>query len=409
MTEMTDRNTTDGGRRTDRTGTRPSRRRFVAATALVGTGMLAGCSGLLGGGDGGDGSDGDENGGDGGTDPASLANFRGSGPLVEQRGPPGGTSIADLPDLSGELTLYLGGGEGGLYMDLIELFGNVYPDFEVSTQLQASASLANTIIEETEAGKSPADVFMAVDAGPLGAVAEAGATTALPSSVTDEVPASLRTDQWVGFAGRARAIPYNTDAVSASDVPDTVQEFPEVSAFENSFGWAPTYSAFQAFVTAMRLLRGEEETREWLLAMKDHGALEFNDEFLTSNALADGEITAGLANHYYALRVRNARPDAPINIAFTSGDAGALVNVSGAEIIQGTDSEDLAVAFVRHLLSSEAQEFFATRTFAYPTVPEVEPAGGLPPIDELNPPDIDLSQLSDVDPTLELLRETDVL
>jgi iron(III) transport system substrate-binding protein len=408
---MTDTHDTNGDGRTGPTRARPSRRRFIAGAALRGTGTLAGCAGLFGDGGGasdGDGSDGD-GGSDGATDPAALANFRGSGPLVEQRGEPGGTSITELPDLSGELTLYLGGGEGGLYMDLLELFGNVYPDFEVTTQLDASASLANTIIEENEAGTSPADVFMAVDAGPLGAVAEAGATTSLPSEVTGEVPESLRTDQWVGFAGRARAVPYNTNTISAEAIPDTVQEFPDVPEFENSFGWAPTYSAFQAFVTAMRLLRGEDRTREWLLAMKDHGALEFNDEFLTSNALADGEVTAGLANHYYALRVRNARPDAPIDITFTQGDAGALVNVSGAEIIRGTDSEDLAVTFVRHLLSAEAQEFFATRTFAYPTVPDVEPAGGLPPIDELNPPDIDLTELADVDPTLELLRETDVL
>lgn len=402
---MTD-SESDTERGTESTRGGLSRRRFVATTALVGTGTLAGCPGIGGGGDGGDG-DGDD-GGDA-TDPAAMANFRGSGPLVEQRDPPGGVSITELPDLSGELTLYLGGGEGGLYLDLIGLFQNVYPDFSVNTQLEASASLANTIIEESEAGTSPADVFMAVDAGSLGAVANAGATVTLPSEVTDEVPGDLRTDQWTGFAGRARAVPYNTDQLSASDVPNKVQEFPNVPEFEDSFGWAPTYSAFQAFVTAMRLLRGEDRTREWLIAMKEHDALEFNDEFLTSNAIADGEVLAGLANHYYSLRVRNARPNAPIDITFTRGDAGALVNVSGAQIIHGTDTEDLAVTFVRHLLSSQAQEFFATRTFAYPTVPEIPPAGGLPTIDELNPPDIDLAQLADVNPTLELLRETDVL
>jgi len=401
---------TDGAYSNDRN--RVSRRRFVAATALVGTGTLAGCPGSTGGGgDGGDGGgDGDGSSG-GGTpaDPTALANFRGSGPLVQQRDPPGGTSITELPELSGELTLYLGGGEGGLYLDLIERFKNVYPDFEVSTTLDSSAGLANRIIEESSAGTSPADLFMAVDAGSLGAVAQEGATVSLPSAVTDEVPEALRTDQWVGFAGRARAVPYNTQALSESDIPDTVQEFPEVPAFEDAFGWAPTYSAFQAFVTAMRVLRGPETTREWLLAMKDHGALTLNDEFLTSNAVADREIVAGLANHYYALRIKNARQNAPVDITFTTNDAGALINTSGAEIIQGTDNEDLAVTFLRHLLSSEAQEFFATTTFAYPTVPEVPPAGGLPTIEELDPPDVDLTQLADVEPTLELLRDTDVL
>ncbi|PSQ58259.1 MAG: iron ABC transporter substrate-binding protein [Halobacteriales archaeon SW_9_67_25] len=400
--------------RTDSTDgrNRVSRRRFVAATALVGAGTLAGCPGSGGGGDTSDGNAGDgSDGGDGGTpaDPTALANFRGSGPLVQQRDSPGGTSITELPDLSGELTLYLGGGEGGLYLDLIERFKNVYPDFEVSTTLDSSAGLANRIIEESAAGTSPADLFMAVDAGSLGAVAGEGGTVSLPSEVTSAVPESLRTDQWVGFAGRARAVPYNTEALSESAIPDTVQKFPGVPEFEGAFGWAPTYSAFQAFVTAMRVLRGRGQTREWLLAMKDHGALQLNDEFLTSNAVADGEIVAGLANHYYALRIKNARQNAPVDITFTTNDAGALINTSGAEIIQGTDNEELAVTFVRHLLSSEAQEFFATTTFAYPTVPEVPPAGGLPTIEELDPPDVDLTELADVEPTLELLRDTDVL
>ncbi|MFT4921756.1 MAG: iron(III) transport system substrate-binding protein [Haloarculaceae archaeon] len=387
-----------------------SRRRFIAATGLVATGAIAGCQDS-GDGEGGTPSDGGSDGGDGGdaSDPTALANFRGSGPLVEARGPPGGTSITEMPDLSGELTLYLGGGEGGLYLDLIDRFQQVYPDLVVDPRRGASSSLANTIIEESQAGTSPADLFLAVDAGSLGSVANQDATMSLPSEVTEMVPADVRTDQWVGFAGRARAVPYNTNEFSDSDLPDTVQEFPNSSALSGSLGWAPTYSAFQSFVTAMRLIRGEEETRQWLLDMQDSGVTEFDNEFFVSNSVADGTISAGLANHYYALRVQNSRSNAPIDLHFTSGDAGALINVSGAQIISGTEKQDLAVNFIRHLLSSEAQEFFATQTFAYPTVPDVAPAGGLPSIDELNPPDVDLAQLSDVNPTLELLRDTNVL
>jgi len=108
-------------------------------------------------------------------------------------------------------------------------------------------------------------------------------------------------------------------------------------------------------------------------------------------------------------RLADGVADAPLGLAFTKNDAGALVNVSGAAIVQGSDDRELAETFVRHLLSAEAQEFFATRTFAYPTVPEVAPVGGLPSIAELDPPDIDLANLSDTQPTIDLLRETGVL
>ena len=377
------------------------RRRFLAAAGTATAAGLAGCGDLLG--DGGDGN------GDGGVGGVDIAAFRGSGPLVESRGQPGGTSIADLPDLEGQLNFYLSFGESGLYLELIDLLTDVYPDFEVEHTQDSSGGLANRIIQESEAGSSPADVFIAVDAGALGTVADAGATRALPDAVRDAVPARLRTDQWVGIAGRARAVPYNADRIDESDVPDAVQDFPDTAAFENDFGWAPTYSAFQAFVTAMRVLRGEEETRAWLNGMVDHGVEQLGNEFIVSDTVASGGLTAGLANHYYALRVRNQRPNAPIDLAFTSGDAGALINVSGAEIIEGTDSPDLADNFLRHLVSAEAQEFFATRTFAYPTIPGVAPVGGLPSIDELNPPEVDLAELADTDATLSLLRDTGVL
>jgi iron(III) transport system substrate-binding protein len=398
MTMKPDSETEAG--RTD-TGSRPgseslSRRRMLTAVGLAGAVSLAGCSGLS-----------DDDGG--GALEFALADFRGSGPLVADRGDPGGTSISELPDLEGNLNFYLGGGEGGLYLNLIELFADIYPNFSFSQTRDGSSQLSNRITEEVDAGGTPADVFLAVDAGSLGNVANNGAAESLPSEVADTVPAELRADEWVGFAGRARAVPYNTNQISASEIPGTVQEFPETAAFEDSLGWAPTYSAFQAFITAMRLIQGEETTRQWLTDMQDHGISAFPNEFRISNEVANGSLTAGYANHYYALRVRNQRQEAPVELAFTSGDAGALVNVSGGQILQDPDDEELSENFLRHLLSTEAQEFFATRTFAYPTVPGVDPVGGLPTIDELSPPDIDLTALADTGPTLDLLDETGVL
>ena len=384
-----------------------TRRRFLAASTVGATAGLAGCV-----------SDFTDAGGEttypgesnGGAD-LSLSDFRGSGPLVEQRPAPGGTSMDDLPALDGELNLYLGGGEGGLYENLVRLLEQKYPDFTAIVRPAPSDQLANTIVSESQGGTSEADVFWSIDSTSLGIVADAGVTTELPDRVLDPVPDGFKASDgsWVGVAGRARAIPYNTDQLSGSDVPDSVHEFPETAALEGSMGWAPTYGAFKSFVTAMRLIDGPEQTKEWLRGMLDHGVTEYPDEFLTSNAVADGEIGAGFANHYYALRVLSSRPDAPIDLAFTKGDAGALVNVSGTEIIQGTEKAELAADFIRHLLSAEAQEFFATQTFAYPMIPGVQPVGGLPTVDELEPPEVDLSQLSDLEPTLELMREVGIL
>ena len=339
-----------------------------------------------------------------------IEEYRGSGPLVQQRPSLSGTSIRDLPPLSGELTIYLGGGEGGLYTNLISLLERTYPDFAPRTRLAPSSQLASTIIQETRAGSSPADVFWSVDAGSLGVVAKRNATVGLPQRVVESVPQQFHPrEDWVGVAGRARSIPYNTDQLDRSQIPNDVLAFTNANVLQGNTGWAPSYGAFQAFVTAMRLLTSSGRTKRWLNGMQEQGTQTYPDEFLVSNAVADGEIAAGFANHYYALRVQAARPDAPIDLAFTNGGPGALINVSGAEIIEGTQQQQLATNFIHHLLTVEAQEFFATRAFGYPMIPGVPPVGGLPTIDELQPPPLDLARLSDLQPTLRLMREAGVL
>ncbi|MFB6073250.1 MAG: extracellular solute-binding protein [Halobacterium sp.] len=374
-----------------------SRRRFLAASGVATATGLAGCTGIL-------------DGGGGDSEKPSLADFRGSGAFVSDRPAPGGTSIESLPDLEGELSIYLGGGEGGRYRNLLQLLNEYYPNFEATWKTQPSSVLAKQIEQEYENDTTRADVFWSVDAGSLAYVADAGATTELPKNVTKPVPDPYHpTDQWVGVAGRARSIPYNTNQFSASDMPNDVSAYANDDRFQGVMGWAPTYGAFHSFVTAMRILRGDQATREWLNGMLEQDVSRYKNEFLVSQGVATGEIGAGFANHYYAIHVLAGREDAPLDLAFTKNDAGALVNVSGAAVLKGSQKQDLAANLVRHLLSAEAQEFIATRGFAYPMIPGVEPVGPLPTIEELSPPDIDLQKLSDVQPTLDLLRDVGVL
>ncbi|AFK19499.1 extracellular solute-binding protein [Haloferax mediterranei ATCC 33500] len=375
------------------------RRRFIATAAALGLGSLAGCAGL------------------GGEDETTTES--GGNETVEQIGSgrspfgdreiTGGVSVADMPDLSGELTLYSGRGEA-LVGELISFFEDYYDDFTIRPRYNSAAELVNQI--QTEGQNSPADVFFSVNAGSLGALKDAGRTQKLPSEVLDLVRDEFHDPdgQWTGTSGRARTVPFNTDQFDESEIPDDIMKFPETEAFRDNIGWAPTYSSFQAFITAMRVLEGEEATKQWLQGMQDLGVTEFKDEFLVSQAVADGEISAGFANHYYIQRILAGRPNAPLKTAFTSGDAGSIFNVAGALVLNTADDADLASNFVRHLLSAEAQDYFARTTFEYPLVSGVDPIGELPSIDELNPPEgLDLTQLSDLEGTVRLLREVGVL
>ena len=364
------------------------RRKFLAAAGAVGVAGLAGCNET------------DDAADDGDTAGGAIGQI-GSGRAG--RDAPGGTSMADLPALEGELTVYSGRGEF-LVGELVGSIDDLYDDLDLTVRYGGSTDLVNQIVNEGEG--SPADVFYSVNAGALGALADEGRTQALPADVTETVREEFRTEQWVGTSGRARTVPYNTDEYDESELPDDIMAYPE--EFDGDLGWAPSYGSAQAFVTAMRILEGEDATREWLEAMVERGAATYPDEFRTCQEIADGEIDAAFTNHYYIQRVLDGNPEAPIATAFTEGDAGAVFNVAGAAVVDTASDADLASNFVRHLLSAEAQDYFARSTFEYPLIPEVEPIGDLPTIDELDVPDIDLSELSNLEPTIDLMREAGV-
>jgi iron(III) transport system substrate-binding protein len=314
--------------------------------------------------------------------------------------------MSEMPDLEGELTVYSGRGEF-LVGELVGYIDGLYEDFTVADNVRygSSTDLVNQIINEGDG--SPADVFYSVNAGALGALADEGRASTLADSVTEMVRSEFRTEEWIGTSGRARTIPHNTDVYSAEEMPNDIMAYPE--EFDGDLGWAPSYGSCQAFITAMRTIEGEEATRQWLEGVLDAGIQSYPDEFAACQAIADGEIDAAFTNHYYIQRVLDGNPEASIGTAFTQGDAGSVFNVAGAAVVDTATDTELANNFIRHLLSAEAQEYFATSTFEYPLIPGVEPVGDLPTINELEVPDIDLAQLSDLEETVDLMRDVGAL
>ncbi len=297
-----------------------------------------------------------------------------------------------------------------------ELVGPIIEDFEkdsgidVEVRYGDTAELASTILEEGE--NSPADVFFAQDAGALGALAEEGRLGELSEDVLDKVPEQFRSKEgrWVGVSGRARVVAYNTAELEESDLPESILDFTDPK-WKGKIGWAPTNGSFQAFVTALRLTNGEDAAREWLEGIQANDPKVYEGNTPIVEAVANGEIQVGFVNHYYLFRLleENGQDFGARNYYLKNGDPGALVNVAGAGILEGTDKEDEAKELVEFLVSEEAQQYFANETFEYPLVEGVEINEQLVPLDEIETPDVDLSDLTDLQGTLELLQETGVL
>jgi iron(III) transport system substrate-binding protein len=306
----------------------------------------------------------------------------------------------------GSLTIYSGREE--------ELVGPLIDRFEQSSGVDVevrygdSAELAATIAEE--GNNSPADVFFAQDPGSLGALEGEQLLAELPDEVLDRVPERFRDSdrRWVGTSGRVRVIAYNTDEVPEEEVPESVSELTDPK-WKGKVGIAPTNASFQAFVTAMRLIDGDEKAREWLEGMRANDVKVYERNTPIVEAVAAGEIQLGLVNHYYLGLVKEESPDAPVaNFYLSSNDPGSLVSVAGAGIVEGTDDEDAAREFVQYLLSDEGQRFYAEEAeeAEYPVVAGIAPKGGIEPIANVQGPSVQLDAFgAELEETLELLRE----
>ncbi len=307
------------------------------------------------------------------------------------------------------LLVYSGRNEN-LVGPLIEQF-KAETGIDVQVRYGDTAEMAATILEEGK--NSPADVYFGQDAGALGALANAGRLERLPDALLQAVDARFRDDEgrWVGASGRARVLVHNTDRVQPEDLPQDIWGLTEPQ-WQGMVGWAPSNGSFQAFVSALRVLEGDEAARRWLEAMIANEVKVYAGNSAIVEAVANGEITAGLVNHYYLYQhLAQKDANAPLaNYYFPGSGAGALINVAGVGILDTSQNKAAAGRLIAFLLSQEAQQYFAAETHEYPLAGQnVELTPGLLPLSQIATPAIDLGNLDDLQGTLELLQAVGAL
>lgn len=253
--------------------------------------------------------------------------------------------------------------------------------------------LTSALIEE--GASTPANVFLAQDAGSLGVLAERGMLAELHSEILDKVPPEFRGDKstWVGVSGRARVTAYNTSKLQPKDVPNSVFDLTN-ARWKGKVAIAPRNASFQSFISAMILQEGEERTQRWLADMKANDVVTYPNNLTIVEAIGRGEVELGLVNHYYLHTVRREQGDVPVaNHFLTKGDPGALVNAAGVAILKGSEDQPEASRFVKFLLGSSAQQYFTKETGEYSLVNGASPPPDTPPLAEVTGTQVNLSQL----------------
>jgi iron(III) transport system substrate-binding protein len=281
-------------------------------------------------------------------------------------------------------------------------------DIKLNIRYGDSAELAAQILEE--GGNSPADLFLSQDAGSLGAVAEAGLFTQLSAEIASAIPATYvaANRNWVGVTGRARVFAYAPDRVKV--LPQSVADLTKPE-YKNQVGIAPTNASFQAFVTALIESKGAEFAKSWLEGLQANGVKIYAKNSAIVEAIDKGEISIGLVNHYYIWEVSEGL-GRPINVKngfFAAGDLGNLINVSGAGVLASSKKYAAAEDLINFLTSAPTQAKFVSDTHEYSLLPDAAAPTGVPTLDQIGAPAVDLNTLKNIKATQDLLIEVGLL
>ena len=297
-----------------------------------------------------------------------------------------------------------------------ELLDEIVPLFEEESGLEVKLrpgkdlELANQIVEEGE--DSPADVFLTENSPAMTIVDNAGLFTEVPDAALDNIPADYVPESrtWTGFLARSTVAMYNTESMTAEDMPASILDFADPE-WKGRVGFSPTGADFQAIVSAVLELEGEQATREWLAGLAENGEVLQNN-LVVMQTVDSGELDAGIAYHYYWYRDREENgsdSDSSALHFFADEDPGAFLSVSGAGILAAGEHQDAAEEFVTWLTSTEAQQAMAdSYALEYPLNPDAELNPEVKAFDELEPPSVDIASLNGPQVT-ELMTEAGLL
>ena len=272
------------------------------------------------------------------------------------------------------------------------------------------SELANQIVEEGEA--SPADVFLTENSPAIDVVDEAGLLAPLDDATLEQVDEAYRPSSgtWVGFAARSTVLIYNPAEVADDELPASMLDLADPE-WAGRVGIAAGGADFQAIVSAVLELEGEDATREWLTGLAENAEI-YSSNTAVMKAVDEGEVPVGITYHYYWYRDQAQNgligDDAELHY-FGNEDPGAFISVSGAGVLASSDQAEDAQRLVEYLTGPEAQQRLAeSSALEYAVGTGVDSADALPPLAELGAPVVDPGALN-APLVTELMQEVGLL
>ncbi|HEY4200363.1 MAG TPA: iron ABC transporter substrate-binding protein [Devosiaceae bacterium] len=267
---------------------------------------------------------------------------------------------------------------------------------KVTLRNGSDTELGNQIVQEGAA--SPADVFLTENSPSMALVDGAGLFAPVDADTLAQVPENFKAadGKWVGIAARSTVFAYDNRKLKEADLPKSMLDLADAK-WNGRWGAAPAGADFQAIVSALLQLKGEETTANWLKAMND-GATKFKGNGAAMKAVNDGQVDGAVIYHYYYFGDQAKTGENSANVTlhyFRNEDPGAFVSLSGGGILASSKHAADAQAFLKWITGKAGQDVLKTgNSFEYAVGNGAQSNPKLVPIADLQAPKIEPSTLN---------------
>ena len=258
------------------------------------------------------------------------------------------------------------------------------------------SEMGNQIIAEGK--NSPADVFLTENSPAMALVDAAGLFAPVDADTLAQVPEEYRPadGRWVGIAARSTVFAYDKNKLAAGQLPKSLLDLADPS-WKGRWAASPTGADFQAIVSALLELKGEEATRAWLKAMKENVKV-YRGNSTAMKAVNAGQVDGAVIYHYYYYGDQGKTGENSKNVAmhyFKNEDPGAFVSISGGGVLASSKNPTEAQAFLKWVTGKGGQDILKTGTsYEYAVGKGAESNPALVPLKDLEAPKVEASNLN---------------
>ncbi|HDR2788787.1 TPA: iron ABC transporter substrate-binding protein [Enterobacter asburiae] len=258
------------------------------------------------------------------------------------------------------------------------------------------SELGNQLVQEGDA--SPADVFLTENSPSMVLVDNAKLFAPLDAATLKQVPAEYRPahGRWIGIAARSTVFVYNPAKLSEQQLPKSLMDLAKPE-WKGRWAASPSGADFQAIVSAMLALKGEQATLDWLKAMKAN-FVAYKGNSTVMKAVNAGQIDGGVIYHYYRFVDQSKTGENSKNTQlyyFKHQDPGAFVSLSGGGVLASSKHKEQAQAFIKWITGKEGQEQLSTNNaFEYAVGVNAASNPKLVPLKDLDAPKVEPSTLN---------------